>query len=247
MREYFAKHPEVAVAFSGGVDSAYLLYAASKYAHRVKAYYVLTPFQTAQEARLAKSMAATLQIPMETIPLDTLSVDAIRANSRSRCYHCKYHMFSAIRNAARRDGFSLVVEGTNASDDTADRPGYRALQELDIHSPLRELGLTKKEIRRRAEEANLPVWNAPANACLATRIPTGTPISPADLQRTEKAESLLTALGFSNHRVRLLHNCARIQAPPNQLPLLLAHRGRILEELSPLYSAILLDLEVRND
>lgn len=247
MEHWFSVRPEVAIAFSGGVDSAYLLLEAQRHAARVKAYYVRTPFQAESEVRQAVDLAQELGIPMELLQVDTLAVPCIQSNPSDRCYHCKRHMFTAILEAAKRDGFSCVLEGTNASDDVADRPGYRALQELGIQSPLRQLGLTKEQIRLRCKEAGLPVWNKPANACLATRIPTGTPITQRDLDRTEQAEAFLSQLGFSGHRVRSMQNTAKLQLRQQQFPLLLTHREAILKELRKQYSNVLLDLEVRND
>ena len=122
----------------------------------------------------------------------------------------------------------------------------RALRELQVRSPLRECGLTKPEIRRLSREAGLFTWNKPAYACLATRIPAGTAITPELLARTERAESRLTELGFSDLRVRTFHDCARIQLPAAQLPQALARREEILAALRPEYAGVLLDLEVRH-
>ena len=138
-----------------------------------------------------------------------------------------------------------MIDGTNASDDAADRPGMRALEELSVRSPLRECGLTKGEVRRLSKEAGLFTWDKPAYACLATRIPAGEEITREKLQKTEAAESLLFSLGFSDFRVRLLGGRAMIQLPEGQLPLLLERRGQVLDGLKGKYSAVLLDLEPR--
>ena len=185
LERFFAENPCAAVAFSGGADSAYLLYAAVKAGANVKAYYVKTAFQPQFELEDAKKLAGELGTPMQVLPLDILCDQAVTANPPDRCYHCKKRIFSAIRAAAAQDGFSVLLDGTNASDDAGDRPGIRALKELSVRSPLREAGLTKAEIRRLSKEAGLFTHDKPAYACLATRIPTGETITAEKLRRTE--------------------------------------------------------------
>ena len=121
----------------------------------------------------------------------------------------------------------------------------RALRELEVRSPLRECGLTKEEVRRRSREAGLFTWNKPAYACLATRIPTGTPITAGDLARVERAESALAALGLRDFRVRLFHGAARIQVTAEQYPLVLEHQAELLAALQSDFTSILLDLVPR--
>ena len=166
-------------------------------------------------------------------------------NPANRCYYCKRTIFSEITRAAREDGFDVLLDGTNASDDIADRPGTKALAELSVLSPLRECGLTKTEIRRLSKEAGLFTWDKPAYACLATRIPTGEKITAEMLAATEKAENFLFSLGFTDFRVRMQGEDAKLQLPEDQLPLLLAHREEILEKLKMYYKSVMLDLEVR--
>ena len=124
----------------------------------------------------------------------SLSVDDVRANPANRCYFCKRALFSRILSAAAADGFSLIAGGTNASDDTSDRPGMRALRKLEVRSPLREAGLTKAEIRECSQQAGLFTWDKSAYACLATRIPAGTPLSAQALARVERAEDALRSI-----------------------------------------------------
>jgi len=243
--QFFKKNPSVAVAFSGGVDSAYLLYVSKKLGAQTKAYYVKTPFQPQFEYDDAVRLAKQLDIPMTTLFLDVLQDEKIVSNPQNRCYFCKQKIFSAILEQAKQDGFSLVVDGTNASDDASDRPGMQALLELQVRSPLRECGLTKNEIRRLSKEANLFTHDKPAYACLATRIPTGTPITAELLQKTERSEELLKELGFSDFRVRIIGDRAKIQLKESQLPLLLQHRTAVLSALKNDYKEVLLDLEVR--
>ena len=244
-QQFFAENPTVAVAFSGGVDSAYLLYEAKRCGAEVIAYYVKTPFQPQFEYDDALRLAQALNVPMTTLYLDVLQEENIVSNPHNRCYFCKQKIFTAILEQAKKDGFPLVIDGTNASDDPTCRPGMQALKELGVRSPLREWGLTKEDIRKLSREANLFTHDKPAYACLATRIPTGMPITKALLNKTERSEEFLKKLGLSDFRVRILGDCAKLQLKSSQFPLLLQHRDTILRELKKDYKEVLLDLEVR--
>ena len=245
IQEFFAEHPSVAIAFSGGVDSSYLLYAAKQSVQNVCAYYAKSAFQPEFEYEDAARLAKELGVKLRVLELDVLTAPGVKENPANRCYFCKRAIFSTITAAAREDGFTVLLDGTNASDDSSDRPGMKALRELAVLSPLRECGLTKAEIRRRSKEAGLFTWDKPAYACLATRIPTGEEITEEKLQKTEQAEAFLFSLGLTDFRVRSFAGAARIQVPEAQLPLLLAHRTEVLQALKPLYPAVFLDLEVR--
>lgn len=244
---FFHEHPKAALAFSGGVDSAYLLYAGVKCGAQIRPYYVKTPFQPRFEYEDARRLCRELGVEMTTLELDVLEDERISANAPDRCYFCKRKIFSTILEAAYDDGFSVLLDGTNASDQVSDRPGMRALRELSVLSPLRLCGLTKEEIRRRSKEAGLFTHNKPAYACLATRISTGRAITAKDLERTEDCEAFLMDMGFSGFRIRLLGDFARLQLPETQLSGLLEQRERVLEELKKHYSGVLLDLEVRDE
>ena len=244
LSDFFRGHPKAALAFSGGTDSALLLWAARAYGCDVTAYYVKTAFQPEFEYRDALRLARELEAPMVTVEADILSVPGAAANGPERCYHCKRALFTRLWEAARRDGHTLLLDGTNASDDAGDRPGMRALRELEVRSPLRECGLTKAEVRRLSREAGLFTWDKPAYACLATRIPTGTPIVREDLEKVEGAENALHALGFRDFRVRIFHGAARLQVPEEQMPLVLERREEILVALGD-FDGVLLDLKGR--
>ena len=245
LKQFFEEHPEVAIAFSGGVDSAYLLYAAKRYGNRVKAYYVKTAFQPQFELEDAQRLAEELSAEIEVLKVDILCQSIIVNNPADRCYHCKKELFSRILKAAQEDGFSVLLDGTNASDEASDRPGMRAIRDLSVRSPLRECGLTKAQIRQLSKEAGLFTHDKPAYACLATRIPTGEEITIEKLQRTERAESFLSGLGFRDFRVRCQGDTAKIQVQETNLSLLMQHREAILTELKKYYTSVLLDLEVR--
>lgn len=242
---FFKENNRAAIAFSGGVDSAYLLYAALQNKAAVTAYYVKSAFQPQFELDDAKKLAEAIGAEMKILPVQVLESAAVAANPPDRCYFCKTEIFSAIREAAHKDGYTLLLDGTNASDDEGDRPGMRALRELTVRSPLRECGLTKPEIRRLSKEAGLFTWNKPAYACLATRIAVGETITAEKLAATEASENFLFSLGFSDFRVRTTQNTAKIQLREADLEKLIANRAAILAELKKYYKNITLDLEVR--
>lgn len=245
LTEFFRRHPKVALAFSGGTDSAYLLYAARMAGAEVTAYYLSTPFQPAFEREDARRLAGELGAALREVPLDILSVPQVAANPSDRCYYCKKVMFTALMSAAAEDGFSVVIDGTNASDDAGDRPGMRAIGELGVLSPLRLCGITKEEVRRRSREAGLFTWDKPAYACLATRVPAGTPITGEDLRRVEAGESALFALGFRDFRLRLFAGAARLQLPAGDLRRAVEERETVRKALSPWFDTVLLDLKER--
>lgn len=245
LEEFFGEHQRAAVAFSGGVDSAYLLWAARQCGADVRAYYVKTQFQPAFELADAQRLAREIGVPMTVLQQDALASEAVAQNPADRCYYCKQAIFTGILQAAAADGYTLVLDGTNASDDAGDRPGMRALRELRVRSPLRECGLSKDEIRAHSRQAGLFTWNKPAYACLATRIPTGQRITAELLGKIERAEDFLFSLGFTDFRVRILSGCARLQLPAEQMSQAIEQRGAILRELDPLFGGVLLDLKER--
>lgn len=242
---FFKENPKAALGFSGGVDSSYLLYAGVQAGADIHPYYIKTAFQPQFELDDAERLCAQLGIPLTVLELDVLKNEAVTANPPDRCYHCKTALFGALSARALADGYTLLLDGTNASDDAGDRPGMRALKELHVCSPLRECGLTKAEIRRLSREAGLFTWDKPAYACLATRIPSGDAITAEKLLATERAEAFLFSLGLTDFRVRNYRGAARLQFPEAQLNAVLAHRAEILQELKKDYPAVLLDLEVR--
>ncbi|MGN1000143.1 MAG: ATP-dependent sacrificial sulfur transferase LarE [Faecousia sp.] len=245
LEQFWKEHPKAAIAFSGGVDSAYLLYSAVKAGVQVKAYYAKTAFQPQFELEDARKLARQLGAPMEILPLDVLNVPHVAENPKNRCYYCKQALFTAITRKARSDGYTLLLDGTNASDQMEDRPGMQALRELSVRSPLRQCGLTKAEIRRRSKEAGLFTWDKPAYACLATRIPTGETITTEKLRRTEDAECFLTELGLRDFRVRSRGDGALLQVTREDLRTVLDSRETIVAGLKRDYEAVMLDLEVR--
>ena len=245
LEQFFEENNAAAIAFSGGVDSAFLLSMAVRCGARVTAYYVKTAFQPQFELEDACRLAKELNVPMQVLPVDILCHQQIAANPADRCYYCKKVIFETILNAAKEDGYSLLLDGTNASDDAGDRPGMRALAELSVRSPLRECGLHKEEVRRLSKELGLFTWDKPAYACLATRIAAGEEITQDKLERTERAESYLESLGFRDFRVRSVEDTAKLQVTNQDFPNVLEKREAIIKELKRYYQTVLLDLEVR--
>ena len=246
LQEFFAENARAAIAFSGGVDSSYLLYAAVQCGADVHAYFAKTAFQPRFELDDARRLAESVGAKLTVLELDALSSEDVARNPANRCYYCKKVIFNMIMKAAAEDGYTVLLDGTNASDDAGDRPGMKALQELQVKSPLRECGLVKSEIRRLSKAGGLFTWDKPSYACLATRIPTGCEITAEKLQKTEAAENFMFSLGFSDFRVRMMPNgAARLQVPAAQLPLVMEKHEEILAELKKSYPAVLLDLEVR--
>lgn len=245
LKEYFQENKRVALAFSGGVDSAYLLYAARHHGADVKAYYVKSAFQPDFEYQDALRCVGEWDVPMATLEMDILECEEVASNPHNRCYYCKQKIFSAILEQAKADGFEVLMDGTNASDEAGDRPGMRVLEELQVHSPLRLCGLTKERIRELSREAGLFTWNKPAYACLATRIPAGEPITREKLSATEQAENYLFSLGFTDFRVRMESGRAKLQFPQEQMEAAIRMRKEIVGEFKKYYSEVLLDLEGR--
>jgi uncharacterized protein len=245
MKRFFSENPSLALCFSGGVDSTYLLYAALQHGADVHAYFVKTAFQPAFELEDARHIAKQLGAKMTVLSLNILEQSTIVANPPDRCYFCKKVILSAIAAQAAADGYSLLADGTNASDDTSDRPGMRALSELSVRSPLRECGITKDKVRLLSKEAGLFTHNKPAYACLATRIPAGAPITPDMLNKVEQSEAALHGLGFSDLRIRIFNNAAKLQLPTGQMINALEKRKAILRELKPYFPEVLLDMNGR--
>ncbi len=241
LEEFFRMNPRVAIAFSGGTDSVYLLHEAVRSGADVKAYCVRSVFQPDFETEDALRFAHTIGCDLRLIDVDVLSDERITYNPENRCYYCKLLIMTAIKKAAGEEGYDIVCDGTNASDDLSDRPGYRALQELGIRSPLLECGYTKADIRVASREAGLETWNKPAYACLATRIAYGETITAEKLSVTEKAEMVLRDMGFTDLRVRMRGSSALVQIREEQHALAKEKAGEIRSALRGLYDSVEID------
>ena len=245
LEQFFQENPRCALGFSGGVDSAYLLYAGVKAGADIRPYFIKTAFQPAFELADARKLAEGLGVEVTVLELDALADPQVAANPADRCYFCKQNLFRTLKERAIADGYPVLLDGTNASDEAGDRPGMRALAELSVRSPLRECGLTKAEIRARSREAGLFTWDKPAYACLATRVPAGEAITADLLARVEGAEDALFRLGYTDFRVRVFHGAARLQLPRGQMERAVREAETIQAALKPYFTPILLDLEGR--
>lgn len=245
VQEYFLLNQNIIVAFSGGVDSAVLLYLAKKYAKNVIAVFVKSEFQPQFELVDAYNICSQFGIELKVLTVDMLSNNQIISNPKDRCYYCKHTIMNCILDFAKNYDNYVIAEGTNASDDVSDRPGYKALIQLGVQSPLRLLGITKTQIRQIAGENNISVANKPSYACLATRIPTGTKITKEILVKTESSENVLFNLGFTDFRIRYMDGNALLQLSRNDFDVLFEKRETVFAALGKYYNNVYLDLRER--
>jgi uncharacterized protein len=224
----------VVVAFSAGVDSTYLLALAAQTLGpgRVLAAIGVSPSLPQRELAGGRDLAKRLKVDLVEVPTGELDNPQYAANPAQRCYFCKHDLFTRLADLAKQRGFDVVLSGANA-DDTGDfRPGLKAGAELGVRNPLMDAGLTKADIRELSRRIDLPTWDKPAMACLASRVPYGQAITAGRLGRIERAEQVLRDAGFRQVRVRDHDTVARIEVPAADLPRLLAQREQIVPALT---------------
>jgi uncharacterized protein len=235
------------LAYSGGVDSSLLLRAASEVmGPRLIAVTAVSETYPAGELPPAREFARSLGVTHKVIPTEELASEDFVKNTRERCYHCKSELFAKLRQIADSEGISFVIEGSNTDDLNDYRPGRKAAQEYGIRSPLVEAGFSKADVRECARMLNLPVWDKPSLACLSSRIPYGTRITPQILRIVQAAEDHLRAYGFRQVRVRHYGETARIEVAREDFSRLVSGDVRegvtaAFKELG--YSYVCLDLE----
>lgn len=238
----------LAIAFSGGVDSAFLLAAAQRAGVRLRALIAVSPSLARRSLERARSVAAKLGVPLEEVATREMEVAAYVANDVDRCYHCKTELFSVFRAhlaVPTASGITnwRLVDGTQADDRHDWRPGRRAAREAGVASPLLELGWGKEEIRAVSRFWDLETADLPAAPCLSSRVPTGFPVQEAALRRIEAAEEVLADLGFREIRVRDHGELARLELPVSEFPALVAQREEVVAAVAACgYREVTLDL-----
>jgi len=247
LKEIIRDCERTVVAFSGGVDSTFLLSVADEVlGEDVLAVTVVSSFMPGHEKKEASEIARLIGARHEIVAIDENDIEGFTDNPVDRCYICKKFLFSQVLAIAEAAGVACVMDASNA-DDTGDyRPGLKALKELGIRSPLMEAGLTKDEIRELSKVRNLPSWDKPAMACLATRIPYGEKITKEKLRQIDEAEEFLRSLGYDNCRVRHHGKLARIEVSPKRIEQLMkpGQRRQVTEHLKGLgFKYITLDMQ----
>ena len=247
LKTELAGYGGAAVAFSGGVDSTFLLRAAhDALGDRALAVTASSCSFPKRELEEAKRFCREKGIRHEVVASEELDIEGFRSNPKNRCYLCKKELFTKIREVAKANGLPVVAEGSNTDDDGDYRPGLIAIRELGAKSPLRDAGLSKEDIRALSRELGLPTAEKPSFACLASRFPYGETISEEKLAAVDRAEQLLLDLGFTQVRVRVHADgkLARIELLPEEMNRLPAHRTEVSEKLKTFgFTYVSMDLQ----
>lgn len=248
LKEVLQSTEKVAVAFSGGVDSTFLLRMAKDTlgAENVLAVTALSPLYPERELNMAKKMAIEMGVRHLLIESNELEIEGFSRNPPDRCYLCKRELFGELKKTAQQENISFMIEGSTLDDEKDHRPGKRAIRELGVRSPLVDALFTKADVREVSKSLGLSTWDKPSFACLASRFPYGEEITKDDLKKVSEAENFLIGLGLKQVRVRHYKNLARIEVYKEEIGKFLEgdFREKVVERLKRIgYQYITLDLQ----
>ena len=252
LEKYLKTLKKVAIAYSGGIDSSYLLFTANKVLSKnqvlaVIANGIMVPRKDYEEAItfLKENHFQYIEVPYKP-----LKITEFRENHKDRCYHCKKELMTILKKAANENGYEYLLDGKNADDLIVYRPGNKATEEVGIISPLAKFEISKEEIRQYSKTLGIPFWNKPSNSCLATRFPYNTNLTEEGLKKVEESEEIIKSIGIKKVRVRVHDSIARIEVNPEDFQLILSNikmknkNGKnIVEKIKALgFSYVTLDL-----
>jgi len=245
LKDWFKKSERVVIAFSGGIDSALLVYLAGEVLGKNSIAIIgVSPSLPSRDKDFAQEFCKKYSIRHKFIETSEFENNDFLKNPENRCYFCKHELFSKLVFYAKENNYRYVIDGTNASDLSGHRPGYRAISEIDeVKTPYVELGITKDDIRNYAKELGIEIADKPASACLSSRVPWGQKLYPKDMKKIDRAENFLKDIGLTQVRVRHHEGFARIQTIPKEITILVENRDLIKKELRKIgYEYVTLDL-----
>ena len=252
LEEYLRTLGKVAIAYSGGIDSSYLLYFANKVLPKQNVIAIIANGIMVPRKDYEEAIAFLKENHFQYIEVayKLLEIIEFKENHKDRCYHCKKELMTILKKAANENGYQYLLDGKNADDLTVYRPGNRATEEVGIISPLAQFEISKEEIRQYSKTLGIPFWNKPSNSCLATRFPYNTNLTEEGLKKVEESEEIIKSIGIKKVRVRVHDSIARIEVNPEDFQLILSNikmknkNGKnIVEKIKALgFSYVTLDL-----